>query len=300
MSKKIVVLGATGQQGGAVVEALKAAGGFSIVTPARNPESTAAKKLAEDGCEVPKLSSFENVSELTSIFQGVDGVYAVTTFLKSANKFDVEMEKRQGKSIVEAAKAASVPFMVFSSCGSCADKTGVPHFESKMYIEELIDEAGINCFAIRPVCFMDNLGTEFQPLVKGKYTSLCDTKTKLQLVAVSDIGKLAAVAFQNPDKFKGKKLEFAGDFLSGVEQGAALGKMRGEAPYKAKSIPGAVLWLFAHEFYLMKRFFETKGFHADIEECKSYLPSLLTFEDFLKSKGYDKCEVKQPSACSIQ
>ena len=106
MSKTIVVLGATGQQGGAVVDSLQAAGGFTLITPVRNPDSDGAKKLAAGGCATPKLSSFENTEELTSIFQNVDGVYAVTTFMKSAGKFDTEMEKRQGESIVKAAAAA--------------------------------------------------------------------------------------------------------------------------------------------------------------------------------------------------
>jgi uncharacterized protein YbjT (DUF2867 family) len=146
---------------------------------------------------------------------------------------------------------------------------------------------------------MDNLGTEFQPLVRGKYTSLCAPKTKLQLVAVADIGKIAAAAFADPEAFKGKKLEFAGDELTGEEQGAALGKVRGEAAYKTKAIPSAALWLFAHEFYLMRRFFETKGFHANVAECKALVPSLMSFEEFCQSKGYDKCEVKEPGSCAV-
>lgn len=300
MTKKIVVLGATGQQGGAVVEALRAAGNFTIVAPVRNPDSSGAQKLAKDGCQIPKLSTFENVDELTNIFKGVDGVFALTTFIKGKNKFDVEMEKRQGKCIVDSARAASVPFLVFSSVASAADNTGVPHFESKMYIEELIDASGIPCFIIRPVTFMDNLGTEFQPLVRGKFTCLCAPQTKLQMVAVADIGKVAAAAFQNPDKFKGMKLEFAGDCLDQNECGAAIGKVRGEPAYVAKPVPAVALWIFAHDFYLMRRHFENKGFHADIAQCKSLVPSLMTFEDFLKSKGFDTCDVKEPSLCSIQ
>ena len=143
MPSKIVVLGATGQQGGAVAAALKAGGGdVTIVTPTRNPESTAAKALAAAGCQLATLTSLEAEAELTALFQGAAGVFAVTTFVKAGNKFDCEMEKRQGEAIVKAAKAAGVPFLVFTSVGSAADKTGVPHFDSKMHIEELIDQSG--------------------------------------------------------------------------------------------------------------------------------------------------------------
>lgn len=299
-TKRVVVLGATGHQGGAVVDALKAVGGFTIVATSRNPNSASSKKLAEKGCEVAKLSSLESASELTEVFKGADGVFAVTTILNPKGKVDVAMEKRQGESIVKAARAASVPFLVFTSVGSAADKTGVPHFESKMYIEELIETAGIPCFTIRPVAFMDNLGSEFQPLIRGQFTSILDPKVKLQLVAVADIGKVAAIAFQDPAKFTGMKLEFAGDYLTNEEQAAALGKVRGEGHYKVKTVPALALRLFAYDFYLMRRFFETRGYHADIEQCRSLVPSLMTFENFLKFKGYDKCSMKEPSGCCIQ
>ena len=150
MSKTIVVLGATGQQGGAVVNALQAAGGFNLITPVRNPDSDAAKKLAASGCQSPTLTTFQSIEELTALFQGVDGVYAVTTFMKAGNKFDVEMEKRQGIAIAEAAAAANVPFLVFSSVASAADATGVPHFESKKYIEDLIKLPGFQILLCAP------------------------------------------------------------------------------------------------------------------------------------------------------
>ena len=49
----------------------------------------------------------------------------------------------------------------------------------------------------------------------------------------------------------------------------------------------------------MRKFFENTGFIANIDECRKLVPSLMTFEDFLKAKGYDKSEMKKPSACSI-
>lgn len=293
----IVVLGATGQQGGAVVDSLLGSGGFTVIATTRNPESSSAKKLIERGCQVKKLSSLEDKDGLTELFKGVDGVYAVTT---PGKKFDCAAEKRQGESIVEAAKAASVPFLVFSSVGSAADKTGIPHFDSKGYIEDLIEASGIPFFVVRPVAFMENLGSEFMPLVKGQLTTLCDPSVKLQLISVADIGKITASAFRDPKSFQGKKLEFAGDSLTAFEQGAILGKLRGDEPYKPKLIPGFILYLFAHEIYVMKKFFDTKGYHADIDECKSYVPSLMSYEDFLKFKGYATCEFKEPKSCCIQ
>jgi uncharacterized protein YbjT (DUF2867 family) len=55
MSKTILVTGATGKQGGAVVEALfeaPNAADFTILAVTRNPESASAKKLAEKGVKI--------------------------------------------------------------------------------------------------------------------------------------------------------------------------------------------------------------------------------------------------------
>ncbi|GAB4815165.1 hypothetical protein N2152v2_002211 [Parachlorella kessleri] len=99
----VAVSGATGQQGGATVDALLRLGGFKVRGLTRDPSSTASKELAGKGVEVVK-ADFDDVESLKSAFQGADAVFAVTDFWKACG-LDPYKEIQQGKNLVDAAKS---------------------------------------------------------------------------------------------------------------------------------------------------------------------------------------------------
>jgi uncharacterized protein YbjT (DUF2867 family) len=68
MSKIIAVTGATGSQGGGVVNVMKTTPGWKIRAITRNRESEAAKKLAADGVEVVQ-ASFDDEASLVKAFE---------------------------------------------------------------------------------------------------------------------------------------------------------------------------------------------------------------------------------------
>ena len=72
------VVGATGQQGGAIVRALQAqdAGVRALV---RDPQAPAARALADGGVQVAQ-ADIDDAESMRRAFTDVDGVFAMTTF----------------------------------------------------------------------------------------------------------------------------------------------------------------------------------------------------------------------------
>jgi uncharacterized protein YbjT (DUF2867 family) len=171
MTKPILVTGATGKQGGAVVNALLEspnAKDFTILAVTRNPESASAKRLVERGVQIVQ-GDLNDVEDIFSAAKAVNkepiwGVFSVQTpMAKSTN---VQTEEAQGKALVDAALAHDVKFFVYSSIDRGGEKsfdnpTPIPHFISKHNIEHhLVDKAGakgekLGWTILRPTAFLD-------------------------------------------------------------------------------------------------------------------------------------------------
>ena len=127
---KVLVGGATGQQGGAVARILLKRG-HSVKALTRTPESEAAVRLGESGAELVQ-GSFDDRDSLEQAMRGVDAVYTMSTPFEAG----LEAETRQGIMVADAAFSAGVAHFVFSSVGSADQKTGIPHFETKYRVEQ--------------------------------------------------------------------------------------------------------------------------------------------------------------------
>jgi len=119
----VVVIGATGKQGGAVARGLLGRG-HKVRAITRDPTSSQAKLLANAGAALVE-ASIEDTTAITKALEGATSLFAVT--VPSGN---TDAETRHGIAAVEAAKAAGV-HLVFTSVGSANRQTGVPHFDSK-------------------------------------------------------------------------------------------------------------------------------------------------------------------------
>jgi len=166
MSQKltVVVTGATGQQGGAVVKTLIERG-HEIRAVTRNIESAKARTLAEAGVTLVR-ASLEDTAALTKALEGATSLFAMTTPFEGGT----EAETRQGISAADAAKAAGV-HLVFNSVGSANRQTGVPHFDSKYEVEKHIARIGVCATILAPVYFMENLYFGREQLANGIYAA---------------------------------------------------------------------------------------------------------------------------------
>src|SRR4030042_4189108 len=124
-SKKILVTGATGQQGGAVARELLALG-YNVRAMTRKPNSEKAKALVKLGAEIIQ-GDLDDSASLQRATKGVWGVFAVQNTWEAG----VEKEEQQGKRFAEVSRKAGVRHFVYSSVGSAHRHTGIPHFDNK-------------------------------------------------------------------------------------------------------------------------------------------------------------------------
>lgn len=260
--KVILITGATGQQGGATIRHLAKRGGFKLRAMTRKPESDAAKQLRALGAEVVS-GDLNDAASLERALDGAWGLFAVQNTWEAG----VVAEEEQGKRIANVAKQRGVQHYVYSSVGSAHRNTGIPHFDNKFRVEQTVKQLGFPTHVIiRPVFFMENLiGAWF--LQGDKLVTALGPDTKLQMVAVDDIGKFGAAAFHD-ERFKGQEIDIAGDAITMPEAVAGLSEAFGRK-IEYQRIPIDAVRQNSEDFALMLEWFERVGYNADIMSLES-------------------------------
>lgn len=135
----IVVLGATGAQGGSVVRELLQSPKWKIRAITRDAEGDAARKLKSQGVEVV-AGDVNDKASLAKAFEGAEGIFAVTSYWPSIPTLGRdgagEEEVEQLKNIANAAdKTPTLKHLVLSALPPCSKMSGgqfpVPHFDYK-------------------------------------------------------------------------------------------------------------------------------------------------------------------------
>lgn len=206
-SAPIAVIGATGQQGGAVAAALLDRGA-PVRAIARDADK--ARDLAERGADVA-VADLDDSAALRRAFDGVAAVFAMTTMTGPSG---TDGEVAHGRAIADAARNAQITHLVYSSVGGAERDTGIPHFESKWRVEQYLHAIGVPTVVIRPTFFMDNFLSLFTPSAQDGQVVLrapFAPGVPLQMVAVEDIGKAAATALLDSAAIPDGAVEIAGD-----------------------------------------------------------------------------------------
>ncbi|MEK1886313.1 MAG: NmrA/HSCARG family protein [Phyllobacterium sp.] len=257
--RSVLVTGATGQQGGAVAHALLSRG-HRVKALTRKPDSDAARGLASAGAEVVA----GDLGDATSILKAANDV---GTMFLMGNSYEagVEEETRQGILAADAAKAAGVGHLIYSSVADADKKTGIPHFESKYRVEKHVAGLGIPYTISAPVAFMENIVAPWSidALRHGTHAFAMPPKRVLQLVALADIGAFVTALVQRRENVFGKRFDFAGDELSGEEQAKILSQAIGR-PINYQEIPLAAARQQSEDAALMFEWFDRVGYDVDI------------------------------------
>lgn len=282
-NKIIAVTGATGQQGGVVARKLLA-DGWQVRALTRDVNKPAAQELKALGAEL-FAGDLDNRAELDAAFKGVYGVFSVQNFWLPNVGFDGEI--KQGKAVADAAKAAGVQHLVYSSVGSAHRGMGQKHFESKWIIEQYIHTLGVAYSILRPVFFMDNHNWSRPYILSGTFTGMGLRPEKgVQSIAVEDIGVFAALAFADPKNYVGKTIELAGDELTETQTAETFTKVIGRPIQLVPPQPGNG-WASPEESAAMFSFFNGEGYDADIAALRKLHPGLLSFEQYLRKNGWE-------------
>jgi uncharacterized protein YbjT (DUF2867 family) len=232
----VLVVGATGRQGGATARALLAAGA-PVRALVRDPDSPTAVALAARGATLVR-GDLDDPASLRSAADGVRGVFSVQ-MPDMANLLG-DAEVRHGRNIVDAARAAGVEHLVHTSVSGTgrplpdAERYGdyMRHYwRSKARIEEFVRTSGVPRWTIlRPSTFMENLvrpSFYFENGTGDRFLVALDPDVPQAWVAVDDIGAAAAAAFADPARFSGVELELAGDRVTFREVAVIVSKVLG-------------------------------------------------------------------------
>ena len=284
--RMIAVTGATGQQGNKVAKRLLAQG-WQVRALTRDVNKPAAQELADAGAEIVP-GDMDQRLELAAAFKGVYGVFSVQNFwLPDVGS---EGEIRQGKAVADAARAAGVKHLVYSSVGAAQRGMGQKHFESKWIIEQYIHALGIPYTILRPAAFMENYNWRRATILSGSFQGfgLRPDKT-LQIVATDDIGVFAELAFAHPEQYLGKTIELAGDELTESQIADVFTKVIGR-PVKSVGPQNPEGAAPTDEQIAMFNFFNGVGYDADIPALRRLYPGLQTLEQYLRRNGWENAQ----------
>jgi uncharacterized protein YbjT (DUF2867 family) len=283
--KIMLITGATGQQGGAVIRHMLAKG-WSLRALTRNSSSDAALNLARQGVELAQ-GDLEDLPSLEQAAHSVYGIYSVQNFWKVGAKREVQ----QGKSLADVAKKAGVEHFVYSSVGGAERNSGIGHWATKWEIEQYIRKLGLPATMIRPTAFMENYYSEQTEIgiLQGKFVDAIRVDKPYQTIAVDDIGAFVALAFDRPKEFIGQAIEIAGSELTNPQAAEVFSRVLGKR-VEFEELPMTVVRSWREEYYQMYRWFNEEGFNANIAELRRRYPEvhLHTLEEWLYSEGWQK------------
>jgi uncharacterized protein YbjT (DUF2867 family) len=212
--KLIAVIGATGQQGGAVVRALQAGGKFRVRALTRSPAKH--RELADELVE----ADLNRPETLKLAFEGAHGVFLVTNFWEPGTD-----EPKQATAAIRAAKNAGVKHFVWSTLPDVEaiseGKFHVPHFTGKARIDRIVKETGFayHTLVVAPF-FYQNLTGALAPKKQedgtlGWSLPLDPNVRAIHMGDITELGDIVAGAFVHADHAgHGEYLPLVGDFMS--------------------------------------------------------------------------------------
>jgi uncharacterized protein YbjT (DUF2867 family) len=261
----VLVLGATGGQGGAVAAALMR-DGRPLRALVRDPAAPAAARLAAAGAELA-VAEFTDRTALTAAMRGTAAAFALTTPFESGPAAEVE----QGRAIIAAAEAAGLPFLVFSSVAGATAGSGVPHFESKAAVERELAGSGLPHTVVAPTYFYDNALGGYQDLLRGTLELSLPEDHPLQQLGRSDLGALVRLVLADPGRFTGRRIELASDAPTPAQMSQALSAALGR-PVRYREVP--VSAIRSPDMAAMWRFLRGEGYQADIAALRRDYPEV--------------------------
>ncbi|MGY1944510.1 NmrA family NAD(P)-binding protein [Nocardia asiatica] len=281
----ILVTGATGKQGGVTARRLLA-DGTAVRALVRDAQAPAAQELAAAGAELV-VGDFDSPPSLPTALSGVTGLFLVPPAAYGAQGWDVDLEAARGQAVVDAAREAGVRQIVFTGIASMGEDASWGT-TGKKRIEDAVIASGARYTLLRPVRFMENYLLRTSPvdgILDGVHRHLFPAEGPMKVIALADIGDIAARAFAEPERFHGRVLELAGDALTPSAAAAAISAATGH-PVRYHEVSEADADALGSEIGNTWRLLRhTGGWRADVEEIRAIHPGLRTFDTWLAETG---------------
>ncbi|MGW4272195.1 NmrA family NAD(P)-binding protein [Streptomyces seoulensis] len=279
----IAVFGATGQQGGAVVDALldRQARVRALV---RDPRSDRARALAARGVELAAIRT----DDPASLAAALATVEALSFMTPEANSLEqVEAEIRIGTALVDAAAEAGVPHVVFNSVSGADRESGVPHHDSKHSIEKHLKSSGLRASMVRATAFMENFTSVMAPSLEHGEIVLrlpLPEDAALKMISVHDIGRVTAALLLDTAEAPGGVVELVGDELTGPQIAAAFGACAG-LPARYEALALSVLPNDLDKT-MFREFAKAAENPSDLATVRQIEPATLDLAEWIRATGW--------------
>lgn len=275
----VAVVGASGQQGGGVVQALKSRGGFRVRALTRRVEAYrgAADEVVEADLSRPDT--------LVAAFKGAYGVFLVTNFWEKS----AASEAQQAQAAIRAAREAGVQHFIWSTLPNVREISGgafhVPHFTDKAEVNAMVAAAGFPAYTfVEAPFYFQNLIGQMAPRPqedgsKAWALPLAPSARCIHIGDITDLGKVVAGALERPEQVgRGQRLSLASALVSFDEIVSTLRSQGHNVGFQ--QVPGEVFAGFfpgAEEMVAMCRYWEKYTyFGPDAEEKVALARSVAT------------------------
>ncbi|CAI6337690.1 unnamed protein product [Periconia digitata] len=305
--KTLLITGATGNQGGALIRSLLATPSktaFQILAVTRSPTSPSAQSLLSLTPSNPLTTISLIQGDLTSVpalftaaiqASATNSIWGVYSVQAKPPSNDTTLEETQGKAVIDAAISHNVEFFVYSSVdrggpvNSPNDPTMVPHWATKYRVEKHLEaqaeKTGMRYCVLRPTAFMENLSDDFAGKAMAASWSAVLKERKLQLVATKDIGWFGAQAFLKPEEYAGRCLSLAGAELSFEEANQVFREKLGmDMPATYGCLAKALLHV-VKDLGAMFEWLKKNGTGADVETLRKLKPDLMDLGTWLERES---------------
>jgi uncharacterized protein YbjT (DUF2867 family) len=165
----------------------------------------------------------EDRSAIDQVLEEAYGVFSLQNFWEVGYGREVQ----QGKTVADAAKAARVEHFVYSSVGSAHRQKGIPHFDSKLEVEEYVREIELPYTILRPLFSMQNWEGMREYILGDTLVQPLDPDKPFQQVAIEDVGAFAAIAFEHPNEWIRREVDLAGGDRTTPEIAETFGRVVG-------------------------------------------------------------------------
>jgi uncharacterized protein YbjT (DUF2867 family) len=307
--KIIAVVGATGAQGGGLCRAILSdrSGGFACRAITRDPLKEAARALAAQGAQVVR-ADLADTGSLKRAFVGAHGAYCVTNFWEH---FSAETEKTHARNLAEAAKAATVRHVIWSTLEDTRtlmspadtrmpklqDRYRVPHFDAKAEANSYF--YGLPVTYLVTSFYWENLykfGMAPKKGDDGRYAwTFPMGESRLAGIGSEDIGKVAYGIFKAGERYIGKTVGIAGEHLTIPQMGETLSRVLGIGPVVYNDVDPDAYRKFGFQgademgnMFQVYRDFEKEVVGArSVTETRLLDPELQTFEQWVQAHKAD-------------
>jgi uncharacterized protein YbjT (DUF2867 family) len=284
----VLVVGATGDLGGRVVEALLARGKRvrALVRDGTDP-----RRLAAKGVEIARGDMLDPAS-LERAMTGVDAVVTTAAGYTRRRKGDSlkTVDDRGNRNLVDAAKKTGIKRVIFTSILTCDQARDVPHFWQKKLIEDYLEKSGVPFVSLRPGAFLGGGSARFffRGLRKGRLMTFGSPTVRWTYIHPDDVARCLALAVDDP-RAVGRRIDLGTDRpVSGVELANIFARLLGREVrpsvgallvLKAVGTIGGVFLPFMRDMMAMGRYFETGKYVADTEIQAELFGPVPTIED---------------------